>query len=78
MKLEQKLLGAMPSLASSADPEKISLSVKAGAVVILPALTAVLSLVGIDAGWLSDLVNAGVGTVGSICLLWGVIRRFKK
>lgn len=78
MKLEQQILGAIPALKSSADPEKISLAIKAGAVALLPALTAVLSLFGVDAGWISDMVNAVVGLVASVCLIWGLARKFKR
>ena len=78
MQLEKQLAVKYPLLGSSADPEKVSLTVKAGAVALLPALTAVLSLFGIDAGWLSDMVNALVGLVASGCLVWGTVRKFRK
>ena len=75
---QKQFVQRYPLLGSSVEPEKISLSVKAGAVALLPALTAVLSLFGVDAGWLSEMVNALVGIIAGVCLVWGLIRKFKK
>jgi hypothetical protein len=76
--LEKLVAHNYPVLGSSQNPEEVSLAVKAGAVAILPALTLVLSLFGVEAEWLKELVNALVGLVASGCFVWGIIRKFKK
>lgn len=74
---QKKLLGAAPYLASSQDPEKISLTVQAAAVAILPVLTLVLGAFGVDPDWLKELVVSAVAVVSAGLTVWGVWRKKK-
>ena len=76
--LEKQLVAKYPMLGSSQSPESISLSLKAGAVAILPVLTLVLGAFGVEAEWLKDLVNSSVALISAGLVVYGIVRRFKK
>jgi len=76
--LEKQLAQKYPLLGSSTNPEEVSMTVKGAVVALLPVLALVLGQFGVSQEWLSDLVNAVFGVVGSVILLWGVVRKFKK
>lgn len=76
--LKQKLLGAVPILQSSQNPEEVSATVKGVLISLIPLLSMLLQQFGVTAEWLNALVNALFGVVGSVIMVWGVIRKFKK
>ena len=76
--LEKQLVQRYPLLGSSQSPEEISLSIKGAVVVLLPFLALVLGKFGLNQEALAEIVNGVFGMVGSVLVLVGLWRKFKK
>lgn len=66
-----------PLLGSSADPEKIALSVKGYALAVIPVIVMIAGFAGVDLtqNELTELLNAVLGVVSSICIVYGLGRK---
>lgn len=78
MSFKQKLLGAAPILQSSQNPEEISATIKGALLALVPLLTVLLQQFGVSQEWLNALINAVFGLVGSVIMVWGIVRKLKK
>lgn len=72
-----KLAKKYPALGSSADPNKLSLTIKGALVALVPIIVLVLKGVGLDVTEVEilDIINQGFVVVSSVMVFAGLARK---
>lgn len=80
MKLEQKIAVKAPMLGSSADPNKVSLTVKGIVVGLIPLAVVLLKQLDIEvtADSLLELVELGLAAASAVMVFIGAVRKVVK